>query len=90
MRGGWRKRVPHAERDYLPLTAEVLAAHLTGEVQVGLYPLLNGDRCWWLAADFDGPTAMLDALAFLKATRSLGVPAGRGHRVPGPGHPGTA
>jgi hypothetical protein len=75
VRGGWRKGVPHAEREYLSLTAEVLAAHLTGEVHVGLYLLLDGDRCWWLAADFDGQAAMLDALAFLKAARSLGVPA---------------
>ena len=30
VRGRWRKGVPHAERDYLPLTAEVLAAHLSG------------------------------------------------------------
>jgi hypothetical protein len=75
VRGGWRKGVPHAERDYLPLTAEVLAAHLSGQVHIGLYPLLAGDRCWWLAADFDGPAAMLDALAYLKAARSLAVPS---------------
>ena len=29
--------VPHAERDYLPLTAEVLAAHLSGKMHIGLY-----------------------------------------------------
>ncbi len=75
VRGGWRKGVPHAEREYLPLTAEVLASHLSGEVHAGLYPLLDGDRCWWLAADFDGPAAMLDALAYLKAARSLEVRA---------------
>jgi len=63
MRGGWRKGVPHAEREYLPLTAEVLAAHLSGKAHVGLYPLLDGDRCCWLAADFDGPAALLDAAA---------------------------
>ena len=62
VRGGWRKGVPHADRDYLPLTPQVLASHLSGEVHIGLYPLLDGDRCWWLAADFDGPAAMLDAL----------------------------
>ena len=45
VRGGWRKGVPHAERDYLPLTAEVLAAHLSGQAHIGLYPLLDGDRC---------------------------------------------
>jgi hypothetical protein len=51
-----------------------LAAHLSGQAHIGLYPLLDGDRCWWLAADFDGPAAMLDALSYLKAARSLGVP----------------
>jgi TOTE conflict system, Archaeo-Eukaryotic Primase domain len=75
VRGGWRKGVPHAERDYLPLTAEVLAAHLSGKRHIGLYPLLDGDRCWWLAADFDGPDAMFDALMYLKAARALQVPA---------------
>jgi hypothetical protein len=76
VRGGWRKGIPHAERDYLPLTAEVLAAHLSGKVHIGFYPLLDGDRCWWLAADFDGTAAMLDALNYIKAARALHVPAG--------------
>jgi hypothetical protein len=56
VRGGWRKGVPAAEREYLPLTEEVVTAHLSGELEMGLYPLLDGDRCHWLAADFDGPT----------------------------------
>lgn len=75
VRGGWRKGVRHDDRDYLPLTKDVLRAHLTGDTHVGLYPLLDGDRCWWLAADFDGQTAMLDALAYLKAARTWSVPA---------------
>ncbi len=33
------------------------------------------DSCYWLAADFDGPAAMLDALAYLKAARAARVPA---------------
>ena len=45
-------------------------------MHIGLYPLLDGDRCWWLAADFDGSAAMLDALNYVKAARALGVPAG--------------
>lgn len=75
VRGGWRKGVGHEDRDYLPLSKDVLRKHLTGEVHVGLYPLLDGDLCWWLAADFDGPMAMLDALAYLKAARAWSVPA---------------
>jgi hypothetical protein len=75
MRGGFRKGVPHGERGYRPLTADVLAAHLSGTTHIGLYPLLDGDKCWWLAADFDGPDAMIDALMYLKAARALQVPA---------------
>ena len=37
--------------------------------------MLDGDQCAWLAADFDGPAAMLDALSYLKAARSVGAPA---------------
>lgn len=76
VRGGWRKGVRHTDRNYLPLTSEVLRAHLIGDKHVGLYPLLDGDQCGWLAADFDGPTAMLDALAYVKAARAWSVPAG--------------
>jgi len=75
VRGGWHKGVPAADREYLPLTEEIITAHLSGDAEVGLYPLLDGDRCWWLAADFDGPAAMLDALAYLKAARAAGAPA---------------
>ena len=75
MRGGWRKGVRHEDRNYLPLTREVLRAHLSGETHIGWYPLLDGDLCSWLVADFDGQAAMLDALAYLKAARSWSVPA---------------
>lgn len=74
IRGRWRKGIPAAERQYLPLTNEVIRAHLSGELELGLYPLLEGDRCSWLAADFDGPAAMLDALAYLKVARAVGAP----------------
>ncbi|HZC51127.1 MAG TPA: DEAD/DEAH box helicase family protein, partial [Mycobacterium sp.] len=74
VREGWRKGA--ARRDYLPLTDDAVVAHLSGEIEIGLYPLLDGDRCWWLAADFDGRTAMLDALAYLKAAHATDVPAG--------------
>jgi superfamily II DNA or RNA helicase len=70
--GGWRKGT---NRPYLRLTDRVVEAHLTGDVHLGLYPLLAGDVCHWLAADFDGASAMLDALSYLKAARSVGVPA---------------
>jgi hypothetical protein len=64
----------HEDADFLPLTPDVFAAHLKGEVHIGLYPLLDGDRCRWLAADFDGPDALADALMYVKAARALQVP----------------
>ena len=73
--GGWRKGRSASDIRHLPLTPEVLAAHLTGAVHIGLYPMLAGDQTCWLAADFDGPAAMLDALAYLKAARAVGAPA---------------
>lgn len=73
--GGWRKGSKAADHRYLPLTPEVLAAHLTGDFHIGLYPMLPGDQTCWLAADFDGQAAMLDALAYLKAARAVGAPA---------------
>jgi superfamily II DNA or RNA helicase len=74
VRGGWRKGMKHEDADFLPLTPDVFAAHLKGEVHIGLYPLLDGDRCRWLAADFDGPDALADALMYVKAARALQVP----------------
>ncbi len=78
------------DRRPLPLTLDVVEAHLRadGNMFLGLYPLLPNATCWWLAADFDGPHAMLDAHAYVKAAASLGVPcaleisqSGRGAHV---------
>lgn len=73
--GGWRKGKERSGVTHLPRTAEVVAAHLRGDVFIGLYPLLTTNTCHFLTADFDGPTAMLDALAYAKAARADGVPA---------------
>jgi superfamily II DNA or RNA helicase len=73
--GGWRKGIDRKAAAYLPLTPKVVEDHLVGKVFLGLYPLLRDNTCQFLAADFDGPTAMLDALAYLKAARASGVPA---------------
>lgn len=65
--GGWGRVADKRHARHLPLTADVLTARLSGDVFIGLYPLLSGSECHWLAADFDGPAAMLDALAYTKA-----------------------
>jgi hypothetical protein len=74
VRGGWQRGIPHEKRDYLPLTTDVLAAHLKGDAHAGVYPLLDGDRCWWPAADFDGQDALTETLMYVKAGRAFGMP----------------
>jgi hypothetical protein len=41
----------------------------------GVYPLMIGETCWFLAADFDKQSWKRDALAFLATCREKGVPA---------------
>ena len=86
--GGWRKGMNRRAATHLRLTSEVVDAHLRGDVFIGLYPLLTTNTCHFLVADFDGPAAMLDALAYGKAARTRGVPvaveisqSGRGAHV---------
>ena len=71
---------PLWERKSKPLTMQVIYDHLSHEIDrplfLGLYPLLQDATCWWLAVDFDGPQAMLDAHAYVKAASSMGVPCG--------------
>jgi hypothetical protein len=71
MRGGLRTDIRRAERDYLPLTAEVVAPHTSRNKRIALYPL-GGD--WVLEVNFDGPDAMIDALMYPEAARTPGVP----------------
>ncbi|MGO4584600.1 hypothetical protein AB4Z38_12035 [Arthrobacter sp. 2RAF6] len=72
--GGWRKGANMADDRFLPLTPTVVAEHLRGRQHIGLYPLTEQETCWWVAADFDGGAAMLDALAYVKAARFRGIP----------------
>jgi len=70
-----RKKVDHKTRKHLPLTDEVVRKHLTGEITVGIYPLLLDETCWFLAVDFDKKSWQLDAAAFLAVCCELAVPA---------------
>lgn len=58
----------------IPLSDAVIYDHLAGEHTVGVYPLLEDDTCYFLAADFDEATWRDDARAFLQSCHDLGVP----------------
>ena len=59
---------------FIPLDDEVILDHLRGRHLVGLYPLLEDETCWFLAADFDKASWQDDVAAFTGACDRLGVP----------------
>jgi superfamily II DNA or RNA helicase len=48
--------------------------HLTGRHVMGIYPLLEDETCWFLAADFDDSSWAEDVGAFAETCRRVGVP----------------
>ncbi len=75
---GWApRRVPGSRKEdaeFLPLTDEVITAHLRDSPQaVGLYVMEPDSTCRLLACDFDGPAWRLDAVAYVQAARAAGV-----------------
>ena len=71
-------------RDFLPITSEVIRNHLLGydpndrlkrDFTIGIYPLLANENCRFLAADFDKNTWKADAKAFLETYRANYVAA---------------
>jgi superfamily II DNA or RNA helicase len=72
------------QRDFLPLTDEVIRSHLLGrdpqsllkqEFAIGIYPLLLDETSWFLVVDFDKGTWREDVSAFLKTCKNNQVPA---------------
>ena len=64
------RKIPNNEKEYFPLTDQVIHDHLTGKQTVGVYPLLTDETCWFLAADFDKASWQEDARAFLQTCSS--------------------
>jgi len=62
-------------QQFLPVTDKVLFDHLAGTHTAGVYPLLPGDLCHFLAVDFDDADWRADALAFRHACEEFEVPA---------------
>jgi hypothetical protein len=70
---------PH--RRFLPVTDDVIRWHLSGcdaggqPFVAGVYPLLQDEKCFFLAVDFDKADWREDAAAFLESCRRLNLPA---------------
>jgi superfamily II DNA or RNA helicase len=70
-----------ANQRFLPVTDDVIRSHLAGHDEqgcdfvMGVYPMLQDETCFFLAADFDKSSWRWDVQAFLETCRLLGVPA---------------
>ncbi len=65
----------YADKKYLPLTDEQLIKHLNGEQLVGLYPLLQDNSSWFIAADFDEQHWIADSKKFIECCKAKNIPA---------------
>ncbi len=71
-------------RDFFPVSDEVIKGHLLGvdlqnksnrNFTIGVYPLLLDETCWFLAIDFDKESWMKDVSAFIDTCEHYNVPA---------------
>ena len=71
-------------RDFIPLSDDVIRNHLIGfdpadryrrEFVIGVYPMLVDETCWFLAVDFDKETWKEDSIAYLKTCETFNLTA---------------
>lgn len=65
-------------RAFVPLTAQLIKTHLIGHDNycrdvLGIYPMLEDDRTWLLAVDFDEESWKEDVTAFRETCVSFGI-----------------
>lgn len=70
-------------RSYMPVSDAVIACHLAGtdnprnpqvDFVIGVYPLMQDERCWFLAVDFDKASWLQDIRAFNSACKDHNIP----------------
>ena len=59
---------------FLPINDAEILKHLQGQQVVGVYPMLEDERCWFLAVDFDDEGWQEDVAAFRETCQAHGVP----------------
>ncbi len=59
---------------FVPVTDRVFIDHLQGAIVAGVYPLVEGDRCPFVAVDFDGHGWQSDVAAFAETAAATGLP----------------
>lgn len=64
-----------AARAFVPVSDHTILEHLQGKFVAGVYPIVEGDRCYFVAADFDEGDWQEDVRVFAEVSRSAGLPA---------------
>lgn len=59
---------------FIPVSDQVVLDHLQGRHVIGVYPLLEDEKSWFLAVDFDKGSWKDDVSAFRTTCESFGVP----------------
>ena len=59
---------------FVPISDQVILDHLQGRHVIGCYPLVPGETCWFVAADFDKADWRADVSAFAATCGELAVP----------------
>ena len=62
-----------SEKTLLPITNETIYKHLVGNHAVGIYPILDDNTSYFIAADFDGKEWQKDAQSYVDACTMLGL-----------------
>jgi len=61
-------------REFLPFDESAISKHLNGSLVAGIYPLLDGDACYFLAVDFDKECWQDNIAAFKQTCSENNVP----------------
>jgi hypothetical protein len=64
-----------ADKAYQTLTDDHSIKHLKGEQVVGLYPFLQDNTSWFIAADFDDADWIEECRTFIKICAEYAIPA---------------
>lgn len=72
-RGGNLSNFPNKKK--LLLTLEVIKSHLEGIQAIGIYPLLEDNTSYFIAADFDKENWQTESINLIKICKQFGIPA---------------
>ena len=61
-------------REFLPFDESAILKHLNGSLVAGIYPLLDGDACYFLAVDFDKECWQDNIIVFKQTCSENNVP----------------